>query len=737
MQIFDHFSHLILTNDQQSALEKLEVFLAGNDRIFVLQGYAGSGKTTLLKGLANYLKARQQSFQLMAPTGRAAKVISQKTGMSATTVHKGIYSFTDLIEEGEGEEVDGIFVYHFKIANSEDAHRSIQIIDEASLLSDKASPAEFYRFGTDRNLHDLITYSRIQDINTTSKIIFVGDPAQLPPVGMATSPALDPEYLAAEYGVGVSVVQIKEVKRQEANNGILKAATRIRRCLTSGFFNNFDLRQNSVDIFNPTYAQFLTTYKSVKGQKVIICFKNKTAGDLNAMIRLDKFGADLPIQPSDTVIIGKNNYQLEIMNGEFAVVAEASPSTISRNIRFKKGGGSTVEIDLTWRQVTLTLPDENNQPRNVGGYILENFLYGDGSLLPEEHRALYIDFKNRHPRLRSGSPEFKEAIQNDPYLNCVMLKFGYAVTCHKAQGGEWPNTFVFWDKGAAVNADIYRTPPTRAGKTNPDFYRWAYTAVTRASNNLYCINSPYFSSFSGMVFTETQVKKAYDALTGESQLPTGIQLNDLATGVLEAHDATEFPVTIQDHIIQRWHFLKDNGISITACVVMKNELRYTFQQAEKTASVKYWIKKGDKVGPKFMNLPGSTNSPEFYKTVEEYLNATPDTVILREPTKEDNSVISHVFEDAVAEEYPYLRGLFDAIEPCLEEEEVITNVEHLDYKDRYTIQKNGGTSVFDFEYNGKGAFGRVLPLEKRCERPDIIQTVKAAVNTLKAADHVI
>jgi energy-coupling factor transporter ATP-binding protein EcfA2 len=722
MQIFDHFIHLTLTNDQRSALEKLEVFLAGDDRIFILQGYAGSGKTTLLKGLAAYLKSREQSFQLMAPTGRAAKVISQKTGMSATTVHKGIYSFTDLVEEGEGEEVDGTFVYHFRIANSEDAHRSIQIVDEASLLSDIASPAEFFRFGTDRNLHDLITYSRIQDLNTTSKIIFVGDPAQLPPVGMATSPALDPEYLAAEYGVGVSVAQIKEVKRQQANNGILKAATRIRQCLTSGHFNNFDLRENAVDIFNPTFAKFLDTYKSVKKRKLVICWKNKTADDLNAMIRQDKFDADLPIQPSDTVIIGKNNYQLEIMNGEFAVVAEASPSTISRNIRFKKGGGGTGEVNLTWRQVTLTLPDENNQPRNVGGYLLENFLYGDGSLHPEEHRALYIDFKNRHPGLRSGSQEFKAAIQHDPFL---------------AQGGEWTSTFVFWDKGTSVNTDFYRTPPTRSGKTNPDFYRWAYTAITRASSNLYCINPPYFSSFSGMGFTEPQVIKAYEALTGGSTESADIQLDDSAMALLETLGTTALPITVQDHIIQRWHFLKDKGISIVACAIMKNELRYTFQQKEKTASIKFWIKKEDKVGPKFMNLPGSTNSPEFYKTVEGYLAVTPDTTVLRETSEEGNSAAPHVFDDAVAEDYPFLRGLFETIESCLKEGEVITNVEHLNHRDRYTIQKNGSSSVFDFEYNGKGAFGRVLPLEKKCERADVVQAIKTAVNTLKAADHVI
>jgi hypothetical protein len=670
----------------------------------------------------------------MAPTGRAGKVISQKTGMPATTVHKGIYSFEDLIEE---KDADGTFVYRFRISSSDFAHRTIQIVDEASLLSDKASPAEFYRFGTDRNLHDLITYSRIQDLNTTSKIIFVGDPAQLPPVGMSSSPALDPEYLKTEYGVGVTSAELKEVKRQDASNGVLKAATSIRRCLTSGFFNNFDLRENAVDIFNPTFSRFLDTYKSVKGQKLIICWKNKTADELNAMIRQDKFDTNLPIQPSDTVIIGKNNYQLEIMNGEFAVVAEASPSTITRNIYFKKGGDKSASVDLTWRQVTLTLPDGNNQPRNVGGYLLENFLYGEGAITSEEHRALFIDFKNRHPGLRSGSPEFKHAIQADPFLNCIMLKYGYAVTCHKAQGGEWPSTFIFWDKGASVNTDFYRSPPTLSGKANADFYRWAYTAITRSSNKIYCINPPHFSSFSGMVFTDTQVRDAYDALIGDNSSAAEIQFDGEAVEVLQSLKATDLPLPVQDHILQRWHFLKEKGISIASITTVSNELRYVFQQEDKTAAVKFWIKKGDMVGPKFMNLPKATNSLELCSTVAEYLAVTPDTAVVRELTDEAPNAVPHIFDESVEEEYPFLRSLFDAVQSLLTEEEIITNVEHLDYKDRYTIQKNGGACVFDFEYNGKGAFGRVLPLEKKCERGDIIQTVKAAVTTLKAVNHVV
>ncbi|HNQ41412.1 MAG TPA: AAA family ATPase, partial [Saprospiraceae bacterium] len=489
MSIFNHFQHITLTSDQRNALEKLSAFLESEDRVFILQGYAGSGKTTLLKGFVEYLQSLEKKFQLMAPTGRAAKVINQKTDLESTTIHKGIYSFEELQEIEKGEDENNVsFLYQYKIRNNPEVHVSVLIVDEASMVSDRLSQGEFFRFGSGHLLRDLIDYGRIEDSTTSSKIIFIGDPAQLPPVGMNFSPALDTKYLSETYKVSVSQVEMKEVKRQDANNGILISATKIRQCLTSGYFNDFDLRENKKDIFNPKYHEYLETYKAQQDQKIIICYKNKTALDLNLNIRCERFGSNLPIQSTDTVIIGVNNYRLGIMNGEFAVVSEASPTVESREVTFYNKGGKTEIIRLTWRSVSLILPDENNQPKTVNGYILENYLYGDNYLKPEEQRALYVDFKNRHPKLKKGTEEFKEAIYNDKFFNCIQLKFGYAVTCHKAQGGEWANAFVFWDRGTQANFNFYESKHNRTGKTNSEFYRWAYTAVTRASKKLFCIN---------------------------------------------------------------------------------------------------------------------------------------------------------------------------------------------------------------------------------------------------------
>ncbi|HNF32628.1 MAG TPA: AAA family ATPase, partial [Bacteroidia bacterium] len=610
MKIFDHFLHINLTNDQRNALEMLNAFLESDERVFILQGYAGSGKTTLLKGFVEYLKSFEKKYQLMAPTGRAAKVINQKTGFESTTIHKGIYSFEELQEIKQGEDENDVsFLYQYQIRNNPEVHDSVLIVDEASMVSDILSQGEFFRFGSGHLLRDLMTYGRIQEATTTSKIIFIGDPAQLPPIGMNFSPALDPNYLSETYKASVSQAEMKEVKRQDANNGILISATKIRQCLTSGYFNDFDLRENGRDIFNPAYQDYLESYKAQQDQKIIICYKNKTALDLNRAIRRDKFGDDLPIQASDTVIIGGNNYRLGIMNGEFAIVSEANPTVESREVSFYIEKGKTKTVRLTWRGISLVLPDENNQPKTINGFILENYLYGDNYLKPEEQRAFYVDFKNRHPKLKKGTEEFKEAIINDKYFNCILLKYGYAVTCHKAQGGEWSNAFVFWDRGTQANFNFYESEHNRSGKTNSEFYRWAYTAVTRASKKLFCINPPYFSSFSGMNFIDVNVQQAFNALTGQSNPTTEININEVLPE-LEKFGLVDAPLTIQDHFIHRWYILQKHYIDIEAWQKVGYEVRYIFKREAQTAAFKYWVNGQNVFKSNFQKLPAQTNSDE-------------------------------------------------------------------------------------------------------------------------------
>lgn len=735
MNIFNHFQHINLTNDQRNALERLNAFLESDERVFILQGYAGSGKTTILKGIVEHLQSIEKKYQLMAPTGRAAKVINQKTGFESTTVHKGIYSFEELqeIEQGEDEN-DVSFLYQYKIRNNPEVHNSILIVDEASMVSDILSQGEFFRFGSGHLLGDLITYGRILDDTTTNKIIFIGDPAQLPPIGMDFSPALDPAYLKDKYRLIASQTEMKEVKRQDVNNGILLSATKIRQCLTSGYFNDFDLRENNRDILNPAYNDYLEIYKVLQDQKIIICWKNKTALDLNSAIRVDKYGDDLPIQASDTVIIGSNNYRLGIMNGEFAVVAESSPTVESREVRFNTKGGKTETVRLTWRSISLVIPDENNQPKNVSGYILENYLYGDNYLKPEEQRALYVDFKNRYPKLKKGTDEFKVAITTDKYFNCILLKYGYAVTCHKAQGGEWSSAFVFWDRGTQTNFNFYESEHNRSGKTNPDFYRWAYTAVTRASRKLFCINPPYFSSFSGMTFIDVNVQKAFNELTGQQIPSIEINISDVLPE-LNKFGLADAPLTLQDHFIHRWNNLRKQYIYIAGWQKVGYEIRYLFNRESQTAAFKYWINGKNEFKTNFQKLPAQTNSDELFENISKILENSPQAIVSRNNAE---GILTQIeFDRALEDEKPFLKYLFDHINQGLSKEGIITDIQHLAYRDRYTIQKNGDACVIDFEYDGAGFFGRVLPIENKCNSLELLAKVKGIVNNLKAADYVI
>ncbi|RLD84377.1 MAG: hypothetical protein DRJ10_01345 [Bacteroidetes bacterium] len=737
MSILNHFQHLNLTGDQQTALEKMQAFLNSDEEIFILKGYAGSGKTTLLKGFVEYLRSIEKKYQLMAPTGRAAKVINQKTSFEATTIHKGIYSFEELQEiESKEENGDVSFMYYYKLRNNPDVHNSVLIIDEASMVSDVQSQGEFFRFGSGYLLKDLIQYSQIGFPNATTKIIFIGDPAQLPPIGMNYSPALDDKYLADNYKLNIALTEMKEVKRQDANNGILSSATKIRKCLTSGFFNDFDLRENGKDIFNPKFENFLETYKSQQGTKVIISYKNKTALDLNLMIRRDRFGADLPIQPSDHIIVGGNNYRLGIMNGEFGVVSKTEPTTITREIKFYKKNGGTASVSLTWRSIELLMPDEDGQSKTVIGYMLENYLNGDNYLKPEEQQALYVDFKNRFPKLKPKTEEFKEAITADPYFNCILLKYGYAVTCHKAQGGEWDTTFVFWDKGVKQDFNFLNSEHNRTGKTNPDFYRWAYTAVTRASTKLLCLNPPYFTSFSNMSFIDVKVQNAYQKLTAQVLTPIEIEVQTEQLEHLKRFNLQDTPVSIQNHFLKANYFVQKQYVDIVSWKRVGYEIRYGFRRENDTVAIKFWVNGQDEFRTNFQKLPAETNSDSLFEEITKLLEDTPDVIFIRNTT--DTILAKIEFDIQLEEERPFLKTLFDVLQVQLKASNTsIDEVGHHSYRERYHFTNNEAAAVIDFEYNGNGFFARVLPLENQCNSDNLLNVVKKAVLNIKEFGYVV
>ena len=722
MSIFNHFNHLNLSQGQEIALTKLESFLEGPTNVFMLKGYAGSGKTTILKGIVEYLNGIGKDFVLMAPTRRAAKVIREKTGQEAFTIHKTIYSYDDMVEVEEGDS----FFYQYKIRNNTDVAGEIFIIDEASMLSNAKSEGEFFRFGSGYLLSDLITYTRVNHENVKSKIIFVGDPCQLAPVGDNSSKAFEPIYLKEKFNVSSEETEMKEVKRQGGESGILNAAAKMRKSISAGFFNDFDLRYNCKDIVNPSYESFLDVWQETANPKIIIASKNKTCLNLNLQIRERRFGnANLPIQKSDIVIMGGNNYRKGVFNGEFAVINEVSDQFESRTIALK----GKPAVTLTWRNVELVFPDAESNNKLVKGKVLENFLYGDNYLKPEEMQALYVDFTKRHHGLKPKSNEFKEAIIKDEYFNALLIKYGYAVTCHKAQGGEWENVFTIWDNDNTNGFNCFTDKQIKSGKTNKDFYRWAYTAITRASNKLYTLNPPYFNSYSSMTFLDQSVINSFNELTGKQIQTEELNIDEEMLEALSKFKILEQTVQIQDHFIKVRHAVRKQYIEIVGWEKKNLEIFYYFKRENETAAIKTWVNKHDKFNGKFSKLVSNSNNDTFFTEMESLLIHLPNVSIKRNTVE---TIISKItFDLDVEEKYPFTKNLFDDLILSFTNYDIsIDDLEHLQYKERYTFKRNQEVAVVDFEYNGSGFFGRIMPIQNQSNSPKLLSHIQTVIQTV-------
>lgn len=726
MSIFNHFKHLNLSRGQEEAITKLETFLSGPEQVFMLKGYAGSGKTTILKGLVSYLNEIENDYALMAPTGRAAKVIREKTGQESFTIHKSIYSYEDMVEIEEGDS----FFYNYKIRNNVDVVGKIFIVDEASMLSDAKSEGEFFRFGSGHLLTDLITYTRVTHESVKSKIIFVGDPCQLPPVGDSSSKAFVIEYLKDKFNISCVESELKEVQRQTSESAILSRAVNLRKSISSGFFNDFNLQPNGKDILNPTYETFLQTWQNAENPKIIIASKNKTCHDLNVQIREKRFGiANLPIQKSDIVIMGGNNYKKGIFNGEFAVINEVS-NTVTQRIITLRGKNP---VTLNWRDVELVFPDAESNNKVVKGKMLENFLHGDNFLKPEETQALYVDFTSRHKELKPKTEEFKEAIMADEYFNPLLMKYGYAVTCHKAQGGEWDNVFTVWDHENQKGFNCLTDDQLKRSKDNENFYRWAYTAITRASKVLYAVNPPFFNSYSSMAFLDENVIDSLNELKG-NQIQEEVNIDDEILQDLIKMNLFDQPVQLQDHFITLRHLLKKNGIHIARWEKIGYELRYTFMKEDFKATFRTYINGKIEFKNPLTLMPNLSPDNTFNLKIEQLVKNLPNLSIKRNNSEKSDGYIE--FDSEIEEKFPFTKILFDDLKILFKGKDIyITEIQHQNYRERYTFKRNNETVVLDFEYDKNGFFGRVIPLKNSSNSQSLLSDIKMAFSKIKNQDY--
>ena len=475
-----------LTAGQRQALGAIDSFWASEEECFILKGYAGTGKTFLLKVLAERLQAAGRPFCVLAPTGRAAKVAKSRLGedVDAGTIHRKIYK-QERVEEyasrRKGDSED--FKVVFSLRNNEDAANMVYLVDEASMVSEQYLENEYLHFGSGNLLEDFLRYVD-SDSNNRRQVVFIGDEAQLPPVGASFSPALSATRLR-ELGTGAGVQErlLTEVVRQRRESAILSNATKLRDEMTQEGWQGLKLDLQGEGIEELEEAQVVPLYlaeraKEGSEQVIIVAYTNEMVGQYNKRIRQALFGAGGEVRQGDRILVVRNQsiQGRLLLNGDFGEVVEADNKVLRRQVSLKQKGQVNV-VDLAFRNVTLRFWTEQGQEFLVNAMVFDDLLTsGERELTTDQKQALYVDFKMRNSLLKKGTPEFSQAFAQDPYMNALQIKYGYAITCHKAQGGEWKRVIVDF------------AAPCR--KDSLDYARWAYTAITRSRECLGVLHVP-------------------------------------------------------------------------------------------------------------------------------------------------------------------------------------------------------------------------------------------------------
>ena len=445
------------TAGQKNLFLLFDKFLAkpkGERAALMLKGYAGTGKTSVLSAVVNALPSFGYRFVLLAPTGRAAKVMSTYTKRKAFTIHKIIYQRT-------ADPFSGKIQFRRKRNYQQ---KTIFIIDESSMISDEAGLAG------DSLLYDLLTFVFEHESN---KLMLVGDTAQLPPVGQTLSRGLDSHYLAADYRLDILQVELNEVMRQDLASGILYNATKIREELSKEEFQiHFETKQYP-DIYRMTGEKLedglrYAYDKFGKENTAIITRSNREAVQYNEYIRRNIFFFENEIEAGDYLMIVKNNYYFLGDDASAGFLANGDFVEIQRVVDFEDLYG------LRFATLELRLLDYPDQAPFEAVVMLDTLHSPTPALASEDYQKLYQQVLEAYSDA-GNKKEQMEAVRNDMYLNALQVKFAYALTCHKSQGGQWDAVFV--SQGFLPNEAI-----------NREYLRWLYTALTRAKSELYLMN---------------------------------------------------------------------------------------------------------------------------------------------------------------------------------------------------------------------------------------------------------
>jgi exodeoxyribonuclease-5 len=465
----EEFSSILLkhfpfetTDGQRTLLNKLSEFILANNssQLFVIKGYAGTGKTTIVRSLVQSLPAVNGKTVLLAPTGRAAKVLSNYTKQQAYTIHKKIYYKKPMGDGG------------MAFQRQQNLHNNtIFIIDEASMISNSGGLSDGGLFGGGSLLDDLVQYVFS---GTNCKLIFIGDTAQLPPVGLDVSPALDVDYLKASFYFSIDWFELTEVVRQTQHSGILTNATAIRNQIKNEESNkpHFDLAEFT-DITRIDGSELEDALNSAYNEygaedSMVICRSNKRANIFNQQIRARIRWQEDELSSGDYMMVVKNNY--------FWLPEESKAGFIANGdiIQLMRVGNIQEMHGFRFADVRMRMIDYPDEPELETRLLLDTIMSESPALSQADNKKLYDSVSLDYSDVADRRLRLKK-IKEDGFFNALQVKFAYAVTCHKAQGGQWPCVFV--EQGYLTDEMI-----------NIEYLRWLYTAVSRATKKLYLVN---------------------------------------------------------------------------------------------------------------------------------------------------------------------------------------------------------------------------------------------------------
>ena len=747
-KLLSQYDGFELNEDQKGFVRAMADFLNDDSkRVFILQGCAGSGKTFLMQGVARYLFSKKKKVSLIAPTGKAAKVLTKKSGFIASTIHAKIYNFHEVVEvENKERNVEDDFlkaqvvgesdwVLHFNLKFNVDDISTVYIVDESSLIGNREVDNETLKFGSGKLLHDLLTYINPNFKENARKVIFVGDMYQLPPVGMNHSPALTVEdiYKECPYLASLDAIQmymLQAVVRQKEGSGVLKVATYIREKLKQQRFNEFLIEEHPHDVTKIAHAQFISTYmdavkKKGLGRVIAIAYSNAYVDIYNRLIRAQLFPQREEITEGDLLQIVMNTCVGDeyLLNGDFVRVAQVG----TRIVRKVKMGEE--EVELLFRDVVIEFEGCKHR-----GLLLETLLLSkERALTKIERKALYKDFMIRHSKeIAEAAKESKkkrhekitELLLKDIYINALQVKYGYAITCHKSQGSEWDTVF--------LDCNLKR------GFKNRETFQWFYTGVTRSSNQLYLVDMPRNLAMDSGIQAYTQNGRTVNISLLSTPQTTVLTETDLRKQV--TCDWDSMSVAAQQIVLHMLRALSEISCTVIDVADHAYHAIVTLQIGDVEGRVTVFyngkdsitrFKKIDACIPeeafqRITTIAGKSTAPQAQATVQ---NPFTTDGSMRESGLDSiapNAVVYSVVDTFVyPPEYEYfLKEYMQRLQKKLESAHIrITGIEDLQFNLRTTFTRGHQSAVLNIHYKAKGTISSVGEHARGCKDKGFTQEV--------------